>query len=122
MEESVTTLTLGFQLNVKCKGTWGQNNVFKSETHFSQVGEKCKRLSPMTPNDLCNSPKYSEPWLKKQLNIKLGPQDTIEKVSKWKCLNCLHIFNLELTCMNYDQKKGRESNREFDSWPQIPLE
>jgi hypothetical protein len=32
----------------------------------------------------------------------------------------LHIVHLDLICMSYDQKKGRESNWEFDSLSQIP--
>jgi hypothetical protein len=39
MEESVASLTLGLQLSVKCKGTWGQKNVFKSETHYHKWGK-----------------------------------------------------------------------------------
>jgi hypothetical protein len=30
----ITTLTLGSWLNVECKHPWGQENVFKCETHF----------------------------------------------------------------------------------------
>jgi hypothetical protein len=35
---NVATLTLGSWLSVESKGTWGQNNVFRSETHFHKWG------------------------------------------------------------------------------------
>jgi len=41
---------------------------------------------------------------------KLGPHDTIIKVLKHKCLKCPHTVHLDLICMSYDQKKGRELN------------
>ncbi len=68
----------------------------------------------------CGSYKCSEPWLERQTSTKLGPHDTIRKVLRLKCLKCPHIAHLDLIFMNYDQKKGRESNWEFDSRPQIP--
>jgi len=51
----------------------------------------------------------------KAKNTKLGPHDTIRKVLKCKCLNCLHIIHLYMIFMSFDQKKGWESNWEFDS-------
>jgi hypothetical protein len=53
--------------------------------------------------------------LKKKTSTKLGPQDTIGKVLKCKCLKYLCTIHLDLKCMSYDQKKGRESNFQFDS-------
>ncbi len=41
-------------------------------------------------------------------------------ILKRRCLKCTHIIHLNLICMSYDQKKGRESNSQFDSRPQIP--
>jgi hypothetical protein len=58
--------------------------------------------------------------VEKKKNTKLGPQYTIKKVLKRRCLKCLHIAHLNLVCMSYDQKKGWESNWEFESQPQIP--
>jgi hypothetical protein len=40
-----------------------------------------------------------------------------KKVLKRRCLKWPHIVHLYLICMSYDQKKGRESNWEFDSRP-----
>jgi hypothetical protein len=124
----VTTITLGSWLNVECKGLRGQENVFGCETYF----HKWERMQGMEPNDSQVHSHFGitfvrESWMFKTLvgktnKIKLGPHDTIGKVLKCRCLKCPHIVHLYLICMNYDQKKGRESNWEFDSWSQIPLE
>jgi hypothetical protein len=48
----VTTLTSGSWLNVECKSTWGQENVFRSETHSHKWGENARdwtQWHPMTP-------------------------------------------------------------------------
>ncbi len=34
-----------------------------------------------------------------------------------KCLNWAHMTHLDTSNTNYGQKKGRESNCQFDSWP-----
>jgi hypothetical protein len=61
-----------------------------------------------------------KPWLERKPSTKLGPQDTIRNFFKRRCLSS-QIVHLDLICISYDQKKGRESNWEFDSQPQ-PLE
>jgi hypothetical protein len=58
--------------------------------------------------------------VEKEKNTKLGPPDTIRKFLKRKCLKCPRIVHLDLICMSYGQKKGRELNWEFDSRLQIP--
>jgi len=45
----------------------------------------------------------------------IGPHDTIRKVLQRKCFKCHRIVHLDLLCISYDQKKGRESNWKFDS-------
>jgi hypothetical protein len=91
---------------------------------FTNGGE-CKRWNPMTLKctplwklHSCRSLECLEPWLKRQTNTKLGPQDTIRKVLECGCLKCPLIVHLDLICMSYDQKKGQE----FNFWPQIPLQ
>jgi hypothetical protein len=49
----------------------------------------------------------------------IGPLGHIRMVLKHGCLMCLCIIHLDLICMNYDQKKGWESNWEFDFRLQI---
>jgi hypothetical protein len=43
----IVTLISSSQLNVKCKGTWGQKNVFENETHSRKWG----RMQEIKPND-----------------------------------------------------------------------
>jgi hypothetical protein len=41
----------------------------------------------------------------------------IEKLLKLRCLKWVRIPHLDIWNTSYDQKKGRESNCQFDSWP-----
>jgi hypothetical protein len=41
----------------------------------------------------------------------------IGKLLKHKCLKWAHIAHLDIWNKSYEQKKGRESNWQFDSWP-----
>jgi len=94
--------------------------------HTFTNGRKCKEWSLMTPK--C-TPTLGVPlvWelrmlkalVGKQTNTKLGHQDTIKNFLKRRCLKCPCIVHLDLICMSYDQKKGWESNWEFDSRPQV---
>jgi hypothetical protein len=68
----------------------------------------------------CKNCKCLEPWLERQTNTKLSPQDTIRKVLKRRWLRCPRIVHLDLICWGYDQKKRCESNWKFDSRPQFP--
>jgi len=81
--------------------------------HTFPNGGECKGWSPMIPNvlqlwelHLCKSCECLEPWLKRQTNTKLSPQDTIKKVLKHKCLKCSRIIHLDLICMSCDKKTG----------------
>ncbi len=46
-----------------------------------------------------------------------GVLGIIEKVLKCRCLKCLQIGQLDICSPSYGQKKGRESNWQFDSRP-----
>ncbi len=118
-------LTLGLWLNVKCKGPWNPECVQVWNT-FSQTWENARDEAhwlssalPFWELHLCENCECLEPWLKRKTSVKIGSQDTIKKVLKCWCLKCLHIVHLDLICMSYDQKKGRELNWKFDSQPQI---
>jgi hypothetical protein len=81
------------------------------------MGESARDEAQWLPNalplwelHLCGSCECSKPWLERQTSIKLGPQGTIRKVLKCRCLKRLWISHLVLICMSYDQKKGWESN------------
>jgi hypothetical protein len=93
---------------------------------LSQMGENARDGSqclanalPLWELHLCRSPKCLEPWLEKQTNTILGPYNTMGKVLRCRCLKCPLIVHLDLIYMNYDQKKGQESNWEFDSQSRI---
>ncbi len=93
---------------------------------FTNGGE-CKGWSPMTSKctptvgvALVRESRMFIVLVGKAKKIKLGPQDTIKKVLKHKCLKCPRVVHLDMICMRYDQKKGRESNWEFDLRPQTP--
>jgi len=43
---------------------------------------------------------------------------TIRKLLKHRCLKCTHMTHLDIWNTSYGQKKGRESNWQFDSRPQ----
>jgi hypothetical protein len=99
--------------------------VFESETHFHKWGI----VQKIEPNDFQIHSHFrsyihvrvsnvqSLNFFKK--NSKLGLQNTIRKILKYRCLNCLHIIHLDLKCMSYDRKKGQS---QFDFRSQIPLE
>jgi hypothetical protein len=91
---NVTTLTLGPQQNVKCKGPWSQKCVQKWNT-LSQIGENARDEAQWFPSALpfwklhsCESCECLEPWLEREKNTKLGPHDTIKKFLKRRCLKC----------------------------------
>jgi len=92
---------------------------------FSQMGESARDGAQWSPNALplweshsWRCCECSESCLEKQTSTKLGSHDTIRKALKRKCLKCSCIVHLDLICMSYDQKKGWESNWEFDFRPQ----
>jgi len=95
--------------------------------HILTNGGECKGWSPMTPKcTLILGITFMlelwinlEPWLKSQTSAKLGSQETIRIFLKHRCLKYPHIVHLDMICMNYDKKKGQESNWEFDSRPQV---
>jgi hypothetical protein len=89
---------------------------------------ECKGWSPMTPK--CTSilgitfvweSQTFRTLVGKTNKHQIGPHDTIEKVLRCRCLKCSCIVHLDLICMNYDEKKGQESNWKFHSQSQIPL-
>jgi hypothetical protein len=96
--------------------------------HTLSNGESAKDGAQWLPSalpfwelHLCKSPEYLKSWLKRKKNTKLGVQDIVGKVLKFRCLKCPHIVHLNLKCMSYDPKKSRDSNWKFDFRPQIPL-
>jgi hypothetical protein len=64
------------------------------------------------------TPKNSELELKGQKTLHWGVLGVIGKVLKCRCLNWPRIGHLDIFSPSYGPKKGRESNWQFDSWPQ----
>jgi len=52
-----------------------------------------------------------------QNTLHWGVIDVIGKVLKCRCPKCPRIGHLDICSPSYGQKKGRESNWQFDSWP-----
>jgi hypothetical protein len=115
----VTILPLGLRLSVKCKGHEA-NNVFRCETHSHKWGS----VQGMKPNDsqvhshfgTCIHVGVANVWNLgwKNKQTPNWAQEIIREILKHICLHCPCIVHLDLICMNYDQRKGRESNWEFD--------
>ncbi len=64
------------------------------------------------------TPKNLELELKGQNTSHWGVLGVIRKVLKCRCLNWPRIDHLDICSPSYGQKKGRESNWQFDSRPQ----
>ncbi len=62
-------------------------------------------------------PKNSQLELKGQNTSRWGVLGVIGKVLKSRCLNWPRIGHLDICSPSYGQKKGRESNWQFDSGP-----
>jgi hypothetical protein len=63
------------------------------------------------------TPENSEDDLEDQNTSHWGVLDVIGKVLKRRCRKCPLIFDLDICSPSYGQKKGRESNWQFDSRP-----
>jgi hypothetical protein len=63
------------------------------------------------------TPENSEPELKGQSTLHWGVLGVIGKVLTCTCLNWPRIGHLDICSPSYGQKKGRESNCQFDSRP-----
>jgi hypothetical protein len=63
------------------------------------------------------TPENSELELKGQNTLHWGVLGVIGKVLKSRCLNWPRVDHLDICSPSYGQKKGRESNWQFDSRP-----
>jgi hypothetical protein len=64
------------------------------------------------------TPKTSENYLKGQNSMACDVFYIIRKLLECKCLKWARIAHLDIWNTSYSQKKGRESNCQFDFWPQ----
>jgi hypothetical protein len=121
-------LNVGFVIKCGVKGPMKPRKCVWMWNTLSQMVENARDGVQQLPNALrlwelhsCESLECLKPWLEKQTSTKLGPYDTIGKVLKFECLKCPHIVRWDLICMNYDKKKGRKWNWEFNYRQQISL-
>jgi hypothetical protein len=92
-----------------------------SQPHFGPTLAKCKdETHTLKVGDLESSgiPKNSELDCRDQNTSHWGFIDIIGKVLKFRCSKWPHMSHLNICSLSYGQKKGRESNWQFDSWSQ----
>jgi hypothetical protein len=92
------------------------NNHYVSHPYFGQVwgwsptlGKVAIRSPPGLPNVQSSTTRGKTPCI--------GVLGVIGKVLKHRYRKCPHIGNSDICSPSYGQKKGRESNWQFDSWP-----
>jgi hypothetical protein len=89
----------------ECKRVWG------SEPSHSQVNSQCGSWNPKwTPKFLESDFKGQNPFLWRVIYI-------IGKLLKRRCLKWARMTHLDIWNISYGQKKGQESNWQFDSQP-----
>jgi hypothetical protein len=79
----------------------------EDETHTPKVGDL----------ESSGTPKNSELDCRGQNNSHWNVFDIIGKILKWKCRKWPRMSHLDICSPSYGQKKGRESNWQFDSRP-----
>jgi hypothetical protein len=85
------------------------------QPHFG-LSVRVKPTLPKVGNlESSGTPKNSELKLKGQNTSHWGVLGVIGKVLKFKCLKWPRIGHLDICSPSYGQKKGRESNWQFDS-------
>jgi hypothetical protein len=88
-----------------------------SQPHFGQVWGWSPTLGKVGDLESSGTPECSELDKKAQNTLHWGVLDVIEKVLKLKYRKCPRIGNSDICIPSYGQKKGRESNWQFDSRP-----
>jgi hypothetical protein len=81
---------------------------------------KCEVATHTLENETWESletPKNSEPDCRGQNTLHWGVIYTVGKVLKCRCPKWPHMSHLDICNTSYGQKKGRESNWQFDSRP-----
>jgi hypothetical protein len=84
---------------------------------FLDFDSKGKNTSPWGVLGVIGTPKNSELDFRGQISLNLSVLDVIGKVLKSRCPKWPRIGHLDIRSPSYGQKKGRESNWQFDSRP-----
>jgi hypothetical protein len=121
--KSCCNLNIGFKTKSEVQGPI-KARVCLGVKHALKNEWECKGWSPMTPKctptlgvALMRELRMFRALVRRSNKHKIGPPNNIKKVLKLRCFKCPCMVHLNLICMNYDQKKGREW--EFDSRLQI---
>jgi hypothetical protein len=85
--------------------------VWGNEPSHSQMNSHVGSWSPK------RTPKFSERNCRDQNSLPWSVLYIIGNILKRRCLKWARIAHLDIWNTNYGQKKGRESNWQFDSWP-----
>jgi hypothetical protein len=117
-------LSLGFATKASpCKGA-GQKWAWKSHFMFSGMQESLKEWTLTLPNELSFweldsqwTPKSSKGDCRGQNLLNWKITYIIENFLEHKCLKWVHMTHLSTLNTSFGQKKGRESNCQFDSQP-----
>jgi hypothetical protein len=88
-----------------------------SQPHFGQVWGWSPTLGKVGGWEFSGTPEGSELDRKGQNTSHWGVLGVLEKVLKRRYRKCPRIGNSDICSPSYGQKKGRESNWQFDSWP-----
>ncbi len=120
------------QIQVSLVPQWWVHNNPVSELHYyfelaieglfvtTPLWAKCEgeAHTPKSGNlESSGTPENLELELKGQNTLHWGVLDVIAKVLKCRCLNWPRIGHLDICSPSHGQKKGRESNWQFDSRP-----
>jgi hypothetical protein len=88
-----------------------------SQPYFGQVWGWSPTLGKSEDLESSGTPECSELDSKAQNTSHWGVLGVIGKVLKRRCRKWPRIGHLDICSSSYGQKKGRESNCQFDSWP-----
>jgi hypothetical protein len=88
----------------------GVQRVWRNEPSHSQVNSHVRSWTPKW------TPKISEQDCRDQNPLPWRVFYIIRKLLKRTCLKWAHIAHLDIWNTSYGQKKGQESNWQFDSW------
>jgi len=113
----VVTLALGSQprqglakVQANCEGR-------ESHSCFRKCGRVWENEPPHSQVSFWWITKFLKSDCRGQNPLDYGVYYIIEKILERRCLKWARMTHLDTSNTNYGQKKGRESNWQFDSWP-----
>ncbi len=92
--------------------------------HAPESAKECEGMNPHTPK-WTPCWEFESQWILEFIKCNFRGQNPsawrviyiIGKLLKHRCLKWACIAHLDILNISYDQKKGQESNWQFDSWP-----